>query len=297
MTGIKLSSKKVRWILAILVGAAALAWAFVPRAMSVELAEVSRGVLIERVQVEGRLEARRHQIITALADGDLKRMPLEVGDFVPKGGVITELYWDMAYVPIRAPWGGVISKVFRESAGPIRRGEPIVELVDPARLEVVAELLTPEAVQIRDGNPVRIRGWGGEGVLEARVTGISRAGFTKPSALGVEEERTEVRMMPVGEWPRETRSRLGSHFHVDVEIETGRLENVLVMPVGALFREGERWACYVARSGKAELQLLELGRRSDESVEILSGLRESERVILYPGEFVRPGLRIKAMRQ
>jgi HlyD family secretion protein len=177
----------------------------------------------------------------------------------------------------------------------VRRGEPLLELVDPEKLEVVAELLTPEAMQVRAGDRARIRGWGGpdrDGELESRVVRVSRAGFTKPSALGVEEERTEVVLELSGRSPNGF--ELGSEFHVEVEIETGRTPDALLVPVGSLFRDGDRWAAYVLESGRAEIRHVEVGRRNEESAEIVSGLKPGTRVVVYPGERVRAGLRIKS---
>ncbi len=285
--------KKPRHITAILISVAvtlALAWAFRPRATAVDIAPARRGELVERITVDGRLRSSERWTVSALADGEMRRISLEVGDGVRRGDRITDIFWDKNFEPLRAPVSGVVSKVFRESAGPVRRGDPLLELVDPEKLEVVAELLTPEAVQVSPGDPARVRGWGGadqEGDLEARVVRISRAGFTKPSALGVDEERTEVVLelqKPV---------KLGNDFHVEIEIETGRTPGALLIPIGAIFRDGARWATYIFVSGRAELRHLVVGRRNDESVEILSGLKAGQEVVVYPGELVRPGSKIK----
>ncbi|MFN7684667.1 MAG: efflux RND transporter periplasmic adaptor subunit [Oligoflexia bacterium] len=279
------------WVILI---AALLGWAFFPRAISVQLASAKQVNLIERLRVDGKFHSPMKWLIPAFADGEMRRMPLEVGDRVKKGDRITEIFWDFRFDALRSPVSGVVSKVFRQSEGPIRRGDPILEVVDPQKLQIVAELLTPEAVQVAVGNPVTIRNWGGEGTLEGTVSRVSRAGFTKPSALGVEEERTEVTIVPTTEWPADARQKLGSDFYVEVEIETRQTANALVIPVGAIFRDGENWAAYLFREGRASLTHLELGRRNDELVQILSGVRAGEQVVVYPGELIRPGSKLKS---
>lgn len=296
---IKLPQKrKVRVGAILLLGVFALIlfWAFKPRSVLVDLAVISHGKLQERIIIDGRLHSEKKWTVTAFADGDMKRMPLEVGDALKKGEAITEIYWDMAYEPIRAPMSGVVSKVFRESAGPVRRGEQILELVDPEALEVVAEVLTPEAQKITEGDPAWIRDWGGAGTLGAQVKKVSRAGFTKLSALGVEEERTEVtlELLEATGLAHSTEiPRLGDEFHVEIEIQTHEIADAILVPVGSLFRDGEKWATYVLEQGRAALRHVEIGHQSEENAEVLGGLREGESVVLYPGELVRPGVRLK----
>jgi HlyD family secretion protein len=269
-----------------------LVWAFRPRSILVDLAVISQGGLQERVIIDGRFRSEKKWTVTAFADGDIQRMPLEVGDPLKKGQVITQIYWDTRYEPLRAPMSGVVSKVFRESAGPIRRGEAILEVVDPEVLEVVAEVLTPEAQTISEGDPAWIRDWGGPGTLQARVKKVSRSGFTKLSALGVEEERTEVTLELA-----EAHQPIGNDFHVEVEIQTHEVADAVLVPVGALFRDGELWSVYVFERGRAALRHLELGHQSEESAEVLGGLTEGESVVLYPGELVRPGVRLKRSKK
>lgn len=285
--------KIILGLLGVMVVLGLLAWAFFPRSIEVDVGHSKVTTLVESVVADGRFRSIEHWVVTAFADGDIRRMALKVGDPVKKGQPLTELYWDLRYVPVRATMDGVISKVFRESAGPIRRGDPIVEIVDPDRLEVVAEFLTPEAQEIRVGDPARIRGWGGPDALEAKVTRVSRAGFTKLSALGVDEERTEVSLGPAtgGAF------RAGSEFHVEVEIETHRTEAALCVPAGAIFRDASGFAAYVIEEGRARLRSIEVGRRNEDWVEVRSGLSEGTTVIVYPGDLVRPGSRVKASKK
>lgn len=284
-----------------------LAWAFgiaalaslaylivVPRPVAVETALVTRGEFREVILSDGILRSRERYTVPAFADGDIKRMPLKVGDNVKRGQVLTELFWDVKFEGLRAPMSGVISKVFRESAGPIRRGEPIVEIIDPAQLEVMAELLTTDAMRLRPGAPVEVLGWPGAGKLTGKVSRISKAGFVKPSALGVEEERTEV-TASLPALPPEIAAGMGSNFHVDLSFQVSEIADTLRIPVGALFRNGESWAVYLAESGRARLAPVEILGRNAQLAAIKSGLKEGQRVIVYPGDLVKEGSRVKEM--
>ena len=269
----------------------------------VDLVQVDRGEVLEVIETEGVFRARTRETVTAFSEGELKRVSLKVGDPVSKGQTLTWLYWDAAYVPVRSPFAGVISKVFREAAGPIRRGEPIVEVVDPDTLEVMVELLTPDALRVRPGAEAVIEGWetenseGNSAVIRAVVRRVSRAGYIKPSALGVEEERTEVVLDPVGRSSAgEVLNRLGDRFHARVSIEVRRFENVLRVPIGALVRSGSDWAVYRAQSGRARKVKVRLGLVGNKYAELKGGLELGNPVLVYPGDEVEDGVRIEALR-
>jgi HlyD family secretion protein len=284
-----------KWAVRILAGLAVLGLVLLvamPRAVDVETSVVRRGEFRETIRSDGYLRSKERYTVPAFATGDIKRVDLKVGDVVKKGQVITHLYWDVSWDPVRAPISGVISRLFRESAGPIQRGEPIVEIVDPDRLEAVAELLTTDATRLTPGNRAWIESWGGAGALEARVSRISKAGFTKQSALGVEEERTEVTMDLVSV-PVEISRRLGSTFHVEVGIEVSVHPDALQVPAGSVFRDGDSWAVYRVESGRAKAARVTVGARSGQEVLISSGLSEGDRVVVFPGDLVRDGTRIQ----
>lgn len=294
MRGIHIKNwkKLLAWALAILAMGSLGYLIVVPRAVVVETALVTRGEFRETILADGILRSRERYTVPAFADGDIKRMPLKVGDSVQKGQVLTELFWDVKFEPVRAPVPGVISKVYRESAGPIRRGDPIVEIVDPRQLEVMAELLTTDAMRIQEGAPVELLNWPGMSKLTGKVTRISKAGFVKPSALGVEEERTEVTASLPG-LPPEIAARAGSTFHVDLSFQVSEINNVLRIPVGALFRNGASWAVYVVDSGRARLAPVEILGRNPQLAAVASGLTEGERAIVYPGDLVKDGSRVR----
>lgn len=200
-----------------------------------------------------------------------------------------------ASVPIRAPTQGIVLAVPAESEGVVQAGAPLLEIGDPASLEVHVDLLTTEAVRLDPGTPVRIVDWGGGRPLDGRVRRVEPAAFTKISALGVEEQRTRVIVDIVT--PREDWLRLGDGFRVDVEFLLWRGENVLRVPVGALFREGDRWMVFRIRHGRAYATPIELGHRGEEHAEVLGGLAPGDAVVLYPGNDLADGVRVTSREE
>ncbi len=235
--------------------------------------------------------ARDKYSVTAFADGDLRRVTLRVGDRVKKGDPVSRLLWDYEK-ELKSPVDGVVSRIHRETAGPIQRGTLILEIADTRRLEVVAEFLTSDAVRLRAGMPLRIEGWGGETPLASRVTNVSRAGYTKTSALGVEEERTDVRG-DLSDTPPEILSRLGNNYHVDVTVVVSTEAAALTVPLGALFRNGADWAVYRVENQRAQTTPVILGRRNDKDALVREGLQPGDRVILYPGDHIKTGVGVR----
>jgi HlyD family secretion protein len=239
------------------------------------------------------IRSKNRYIVPAFADGDIQRVDLQVGDLVKRGQAVARLNWDIRYQAVKAPISGVISKVFRESAGPIRRGEPILEIVDTQNLEMMAELLTTDATQVKKNDPFTITHWGGVEVLSGRISRVSQAGYTKISALGVEEEKTEV----VGEFqnlPPHLYDRLGSNFHVDVRILLDRFENVLMIPSGAIFRVGSEWAVYRIENQRARMVQIRILHRNNEEVMVGEGLKEGDFVVNFPGDLLSDGIKVKS---
>jgi HlyD family secretion protein len=292
----KRSRKRIGVGVLTLLGISGLIYVVVaPRAIDADLTLVRRGKFQEVIKTDGKLRSKDRFIVSAFADGDIKRVDLKIGDPIKKGEKVTELYWDIKYEPVKSPITGVISKVFRESAGPIRRGEPIVEVVDPEKLEVVVDLLTTDAARVSPKNPVKITGWGGETAIQGEVVRVSKAGFTKPSALGVEEERTEV-TVDLKNVKKGLLSKVGSNFHVDVEIIISSQEGALVVPIGAVFRSGSEWAVYQVLDDHARLKPIQIVRRGSDEVMIEKGLVEGDQIILYPSDLIKDGNRIREMK-
>jgi HlyD family secretion protein len=193
-------------------------------------------------------------------------------------------------VTVTAPADGVVLKRLRESESVVPPGDPLIEIGDPLRLEIVADLLSTDAVRVKRGARAIIEQWGGEQQLEARVRRIEPAGFTKISALGVEEQRVNVVLDFVD--PAAASAALGDAYRVEVRIVIWEAPAVLKVPTSALFREGEKWAVYTVENGRARRALVELGHQTGQEAEIVSGLSEGVRVILHPGDTLADGARV-----
>jgi HlyD family secretion protein len=195
-------------------------------------------------------------------------------------------------ITVQAPVDGVVLKRIRESESVVPPGDPLVEIGDPQRLEIVSDLLSTDAVRVRPGARAFIEQWGGDARLAARVRRIEPAGFTKISALGVEEQRVNVILDFVESstaW-----AALGDAYRVEVRIVLWEAANVLKVPTSALFRDGSRWAVYQFDGGRARRTIVELGHQTGEEAEVTSGLAEGARVILHPGDTLGDGARVKA---
>jgi HlyD family secretion protein len=191
---------------------------------------------------------------------------------------------------VRAPVGGVLLRRFRESESVVPVGEPFVEIGDAHQLEIVADYLSTDAVVIQPGAHVLIEHWGGAEPLVGRVRRIEPSGFTKVSALGVEEQRVNVIVELVS--PDGVSNALGDGYRVDVRVVLWRQDNVLRVPIASLFRQGAGWAAFVVSAERAEIRPVTIGHRTDQDVEILEGLKEGEQVVIHPGDTLRAGSRV-----
>jgi HlyD family secretion protein len=191
---------------------------------------------------------------------------------------------------ITAPIDGVVLRRFRESEGVVPAGEPLVEIGNADRLEVVADLLSTDAVRVRAGAPVLIEQWGGDDELRGRVRRVEPSGFMKISALGVEEQRVNV-IVDFEDAERAGRE-LGDGFRVEVRIIAWEAPDVLKVPVSALFRRGDDWAVFVVEDGRAHLRTVEIGRRDGTEAQVLQGVTEGESVIVHPPDTIADGARV-----
>ncbi len=190
---------------------------------------------------------------------------------------------------VPAPVDGRVLRVLSQSAGPTQPGTPLLEVGDPAALEVVTEVLSADAVRIGVGARVSVERWGGPS-LRAHVRRVEPSATTKLSALGVEEQRVSV-IVDLDE-PRERWSALGDNFRVETRIAIEEKKGVLRVPAGALFRRGGGWAAYVVGGGRARLVAVTPGVRNDAEVEISAGIAEGERVVVHPSERVADGVAV-----
>lgn len=195
-------------------------------------------------------------------------------------------------VPVTSPVDGRVLAVIRESEGVVDPGQPLIEIGDPGALEVEVDVLSADAVRIAPGARVRFHRWGGDDPLEGVVRVVEPTGFTKISALGVEEQRVLVISDIVS--PRTQWERLGDGYRVEAEFILWQADDVLKMPASALFRDGTDWAVFLAEDGRAQLRQVDTGRRSGLEVQILDGIGTDDRVIVHPGDDVVDGVRIRA---
>lgn len=195
-------------------------------------------------------------------------------------------------IAVTAPVAGFVMRVPQESERVIVAGTPLVEIGNPGQLEMVTDLLSADAVRVREGAPVLIEDWGGERGLRGRVRRVEPYGFLKISALGVEEQRVNVIIDFIE--PHDAWQRLGHGFRGRVRIATWSAPNALRVPISALFRSGSDWAVFaIDEDGVARLTRVRIGHMNDEMAEVLGGLTEGSRVILHPGDRVEDGIAVR----
>lgn len=195
-------------------------------------------------------------------------------------------------VAVRAPVAGQVLKIPRKSEGTVAAGQPLIEIGDPRALEVEVDVLSADAVRIRPGTRVVFERWGGEGTLQGVVRVTEPAGFTKVSALGVEEQRVWVIVAFTS--PREQWQRLGDGYRVEASFILWESGDILQIPASALFRDGSGWAAFAVEQGTAVKRRVEIGQRNGLSAQVVSGINAGEQVIVHPDDRVREGVRVVA---
>ena len=193
-------------------------------------------------------------------------------------------------VRISAPVNGRILRLLRESEQVVPAGTPLIEIGDPNDLEIKVDLLSSEAVKASAGDEVIITGWGGPGNLTGRVRRVEPSGFTKISALGIEEQRVNVIIDFTGE--PSVRKGLAHGYRVDAKIVIWRGTDVLTVPLAALFRDGGDWAVFVMERGRARLTRVKIGRNGTFDAEVLAGLEAGAALILHPSDRIHDGARV-----
>lgn len=192
---------------------------------------------------------------------------------------------------VTAPVSGLVLKISQESETIVQPGTPILEIGDPLDLEIVVDVLSTDAVEIKPGAPVAIEHWGGPGVLAGRVRRVEPAAFTKISTLGVEEQRVNV-LIDIVSSPQDW-TGLGDAYQVDTRITVFTRDDAIIIPSGALFRTGENWNVYVVSEGRAQRRTVELLRRSGRVAAVSAGLQSGEHVIIYPSDRIASGIRVE----
>ncbi|MBR0711001.1 efflux RND transporter periplasmic adaptor subunit [Bradyrhizobium liaoningense] len=192
-------------------------------------------------------------------------------------------------IRVLAPASGRVLKIIQDSETTVLPGTPLVDIGNPLDLEVVADLLSTDAVQIKVGAPVRIDGWGGQ-PISGNVVRVDPAGFLKVSALGIEEQR--VRVTIDFSDPPENWVTLGHDYRVIVHVTTWSAPDALTVPVSALFRKGSQWAVFVDENGRAKTVPVQIGHRNSRTAEVVAGLAAGDRVVLHPSDRISHGIRV-----
>jgi HlyD family secretion protein len=248
--------------------------------VSTEIVEVAElGVETRRET----LAATEYDVRTAQAELEAARAALlEAGAGDPGQSGVYQL---------RSPVSGVVLRRLRESEAVVVAGEPLLEVGEARDLEIVSDMLSTDAAQLRPGYPVEIEQWGGGDVLRGRVRRIEPSGFTKISALGVEEQRVWVVMDLVD--PPERRLALGDGFRVEVRVVVWEGKDVLQVPTSALFRDEQGWKVFAVENGNAVRRAVEVGPQNGLAAEIRSGLKEGDQVILHPSGEIAEGVAVQ----
>lgn len=191
---------------------------------------------------------------------------------------------------VHAPVDAQVLKIVHESEATVQAGQPLIEIGNPEALEVEVEVLSTHAVQIAPGSRVLLDRWGGGATLQGAVRVIEPTGFTKVSALGVEEQR--VRIIADITSPRETWRRLGDGYRVEARFIIWEGAEVLQIPASALFHLNSGWAVFIIERGRAKTRPVEIGQRAGLTVQVLSGLKPGERIITHPDDRIEEGRRV-----
>ncbi|MCM2562877.1 HlyD family efflux transporter periplasmic adaptor subunit [Lutimaribacter sp. EGI FJ00015] len=193
-------------------------------------------------------------------------------------------------VRIAAPADGVVLSVDRISERPVFAGQTLLSIGDPTDLEIVADPLSRDAVRIPENARAIVDRWGGDTALEARLRQIEPSARTEVSALGIEEQRVEA-IFDITD-PADTRPGLGNGYAVRLAIVVWEADDALLVPLGALFRDGDDWAAFAVHDGIARQVKVTLGQHNDRVAQVLGGLAEGDRVIVHPGDSVIEGVQI-----
>ena len=194
-------------------------------------------------------------------------------------------------VTLRPPAPCRILRILEKSERVVPFGTPIVVLSNPNKIEIVVDLLSTDAVKVKPGAPVIIENWGGATPLRARVRTVEPYGFTKVSALGIEEQRANV----IADFVDSPKG-LGDGYRVDARVVIWESTGVLKVPASALFRRGKEWSTFVVEDGRARLRPVEAGHRNASEAEILKGLHEGAEVVLHPANDLKDGARVTVRR-
>ena len=236
--------------------------------------------------------AQRLAVATAGVDAAMARVDMARGTLgrIQAGLIPPDLSTrapDACCVQILAPATGVVLSIVTVSERPVQAGAELLTIGDPQNIELVADLLSSDAVRLQPQAEARVDRWGGEKALTARLDHVEPVARTKVSALGIEEQRVDAIFELTS--PIEERARLSEGFSVFLRIVEWQTDDALSVPLSAIFKRGEEWSVFVAKDGIATERLIRLGRRNNQMAEVLGELNAGEAVITHPGEALTEG--------
>jgi len=252
--------------------------------------ELKRSEQLEKIITKEELEQARNKEVTSTKELEAAKFGAQAEVTVARAGLvgIEGRSPQPMVIPIHSPVSGCVLQVVEKSERVVEAGAPLLVVGDPKNLEIVTDVLTTDAVSIKPGAQVELQGWGGDHPLQARVRLVEPSGFTKVSALGVEEKRVNV----IAEFV-DSPGSLGDGYRVETSIVTWQGSDVLKIAGSAAFREQEGWTVFVIEGGKASRRPVKIGHRNQTEVEVLDGLTDGEQVILHPSNQLRDGIRVQ----
>ena len=256
----------------------------------------ARGNVSQRDLDRAKLLVRtaRAALATTKATVEMRRFELETARaaLIQPGEDNASGEGRLCCVDVSSPVDGRVLRVIQQSEGVVLAGAPLVEVGDSTDLEIVVDLLSSDAVRVTEGAPVMIGDWGGVDILEGKVRQVEPYGFTKVSALGIEEQRVNVLIDFTG--AAERWRDLGHGYRIEAGIVIWKGQDVLRLPLGALFRDGDRWAVFAAVGGVARLRHVEIDHSNGRQAQVTGGLQAGDMVILHPSDLVADGVRVVA---
>lgn len=252
----------------------------------------SRTISLDRYQqAEANARRTKANLESARFDVEVAEFEKNAAEAILSVSAAEQTGEAMEIVSIVAPVSGSVLRKHHESEGVVNKGDPLLEIGDPLSLEVEVDVLSRDAIKIIPGTRVRFERWGGDNILKGAVRTIEPVGFTKTSALGVEEQRVLVIVDIIS--PKEEWKRLGDSYRMETVFILWEGKDVLQIPSSALFRHKNGWAVYVVNNERAVLKTIKIGQRSGISTEIVSGLEDGDQVINHPGSNVEDNSRVR----
>lgn len=243
-------------------------------------------------QINSETEKARAMQLAAAAEINVAKSEMERAKVSLKN--FSAMRGDGNTVGVIAPVNGAVFRIYHESEGAVNIGQPLIDIGDPRNLEVRVEVLSSDAVKIKQGTRVLFKRWGNDEPLTGKVKLVEPAGFTKISSLGVEEQRVLV-IVDITSPPEQWRL-LGDGFRMEAHFIIWEGASILQIPASALFRLRDQWGVFVAEGGKSQKRVVEIGQRNGLAAEILSGLKENEQVLAYPDDTISEGTKIRARK-